>query len=105
MGKSKQYSAAEKLEILLEVTDGKQSIPEIAVKFQIHPQTIRRWIYRLPEQTLKTLTDKAKDELDKEKKQVASLEQRNVQLEEAVECLKKTIQQLENSSRQNHRDD
>lgn len=99
MGKRKKYSAAEKLEILLEVTEGKESIPEIAVKFQIHPQTIRRWISQIPEQTLKTLTDKAKDELDEEKKQVASLEQRNVQLEEAVECLKETIRQLENSSR------
>ena len=99
MGKRKKYSAAEKLEILLEVTEGKGSIPEIAAKFQVHSQTIRRWICQIPEPILETLTAKAKDELDKEKKQVASLEQRNMQLEEAVECLKETIRQFENSSR------
>ena len=100
MGKRKKYSAADKLKILLEVTQAEQSIPEIAAKFHVHPQTIRRWIYQIPRQTLEVLTDKAKAELEEEKKQVAYLERRNTQLAEAIECLKKVLKQLENSPMQ-----
>ena len=105
MGKRKKYSAADKLKILLEVTQAEQSIPEIAVKFDVHPQTIRRWIYQIPRQTLEVLTDKAKAELEEERKQVAYLERRNQQLAEAIECLKKVLKQLGNSPRQMPWDD
>lgn len=105
MGKRKKYSAADKLKILLEVTQAEQSIPEIAAKFHVHPQTIRRWIYQIPRQTLEVLTDKAKAELEEEKKRVTYLERRNKHLAEAIKCLERIIEQFENSPRQMPWDD
>lgn len=97
MGKRKRYSAIEKLKIVLELTHGGQDLREVAAQYQVHPQTIRRWIQHFPEPILAMLTAEAERELLEEKERVALLERKNAQLVKTAEILQAIVKELENS--------
>lgn len=77
---SKQYSAEFKKKVVLEVLQEKKTTNEIATKFNVHPDMVRRWKKEAIEGITQTFTKKT------DKKEIA--------LQERVDYMEKKIGQL-----------
>jgi transposase-like protein len=77
---SKQYAAEFKKKVVLEVLRGERTINELAIKFNLHPDMIRRWKNEAIEGIAQTFSKKT--------------DKKNVALQERVDYMEKKIGQL-----------
>jgi transposase len=77
---SKQYTAEFKKKVVIEVLRGEKTTNEIAIKFNVHPDLVRRWKNEALDGITQTFTKK------KNKKEIA--------LRERIDYMEKKIGQL-----------
>ena len=97
MNKRKQYSAEQKINIVLEVLREERTVSETAAKYSVHANMLSRWkqefLERAPEIFKRGMSDSEK-QLREEQERVAHLERKVGQLTYEVDWLKKKSNEL-----------
>jgi transposase-like protein len=95
MKKRKQYSAAFKLKVVLEVLKEERTVPEIASEYEIHATMIHAWRREFLEKAVSVFEDKRKKPAEPEQEQlVANLYQQIGQQKVELDFLKKACDKL-----------